>query len=116
MNCTATTKAGTPCMAAAQLGKAFCFLHDPANAETVAAARKRGGAARRDQLRGHEVPNLEHADDVRGYINRVLADTEKGLINPNAAKSIAGLCRVQLEAIREAEMRAEIEQQRGYGR
>ncbi len=102
MRCTATAKSGRPCTAAAVVGGTYCFTHDPALAEVRDAARKKGGAARRDQLRGREVPCLKSAADIRTYLNRVLADTAAGLINPNAARAIANLCKVQLVAVSDA--------------
>ena len=109
MNCKATTNNGKPCMAPAQHGKAYCFQHDPTLTEERDAARKRGGAARRVQLRGSKVPNLEKAADVQQYLCRVLHDTERLLIPPNTARAIAHLCKVQLDTIHEVELRAESE-------
>lgn len=112
MNCKATTKDGRPCTAAAQRDSGYCFLHDPAKAEARDAARKKGGAARRDQLRGGEVPNLQQAEDVRQYLCRVLHETERLLIPAATAKSIAILCKTQLETISAANMKAEMERHR----
>lgn len=109
MNCTALTKNGTPCKAAAQRGKPFCFLHDSTIAEAVAAARRKGGQARRDQLAGKSMPCLTTADEVRGYLNKVMGDTERMLISPGAARAIATLARVQLQAISDAETRENME-------
>lgn len=104
MRCKALTKLGLPCTAPAQHASGFCFSHDPALADVRDAARKRGGAARRDQLRGAKIPTLMAATDVREYLCRVLRDTEAQLIPPNTARAIAALCKIQLEAVREAEM------------
>lgn len=109
MNCTALTKNGIPCKAAAQRGKEVCFLHDSTLAEAIAAARRKGGQARRDQLAGKSIPCLSTADDVRGYLNRVMGDTERMLLSPGAARAIATLARVQLVAISDAETRENME-------
>lgn len=112
MNCTALTKNGAPCKAAAQRGKPFCFLHDSTIAEAVAAARRKGGQARRDQLAGKAIPCLTTADEVRAYLNRVMGDTERMLLTPGAARAIATLARVQLVAISDAETRENMERYR----
>ena len=104
MNCKATTKAGIPCTAASHHDSDYCWLHDPAIAEQRNEARARGGAVRRDQLRGRDVPQLVDAADVRSYLNRTLGDTAAGLVSPAAARAIAHLCKVQLEAVREVEL------------
>lgn len=112
MNCQAMTKNGKPCPARVHHDSGYCWMHDPAIETERNAARKKGGAARRGQLRGREIPQLQHAEDVRGYLNRVLADTEKQLIPPNTARAIANLCRVQLDTISAAELEADRERQR----
>lgn len=112
MRCQATKLDGKPCMAPAQHASGLCYTHDPALTEARNEARKRGGAARRDQLRGGEVPNLQQAEDVRQYLCRVLHETERLLIPAATAKSIAILCKTQLETISAANMKAEMERQR----
>ena len=112
MRCQAHTKDGRPCGAPAQHNSGYCYMHDPAKVEARDAARKKGGAARRDQLRGGVVPNLQQAADVRQYLCRVLHDTERLLIPAATAKAIAILCKTQLETIQAADLHSEIEMQR----
>ena len=106
MRCQSHTKDGRPCGAPAQHNSGYCYTHDPALAEPRDAARKRGGAARRDQLRGVKMPCLKSAEDVRGYLDRVMADTARQLIPAGAARAIANLARVQLEVIADIETQA----------
>ncbi len=100
-------------MAPARHASGLCYTHDPAIAEQRNEARKRGGAARRDQLRGGEVPNLQQAADVRQYLCKVLHDTKRLLIPAATAKSIAVLCKAQLEAIAATNMKADSERRAG---
>jgi hypothetical protein len=107
MNCIAMTKSGQPCRAAAQHGKDFCFLHDPTNGESVAAARRKGGRARRDQLAGVSVGALRTADEVASYLASTIKAVEQKMMRPAMGRAIAKLCRTQLGAIAAADFRAQ---------
>jgi len=109
MNCTATTKRGTPCAAPALAGSDFCFTHDPARAQDRAAARKRGGYNRRtpkatpdDGARIH----LRTVAHVQATLERALADT---WAQENSANRTGGIVRIALAALRALEV-GELEQ------
>lgn len=107
MTCSAMTKNGQPCRAAAQHGKAFCFLHDPANVEGVEAARRKGGQRRKAQLAGLTVGELRTAPEVVAYLERVIQAASTKQMRPAMAKGIARLCKAQLGAIAAADFRAQ---------
>lgn len=67
--CKATRKDGTPCQGWAVEGSEFCFWHDPASAGKRAAARKKGGLARRK-------PGPTLAEKHRDLAFRTLGDIE----------------------------------------
>lgn len=98
--CTALNADGSPCQAYAQAGKAFCFQHDPEQAEAAAEARKRGGETRAAQLSGAVVEKLDSPEAVREYLARVCRDVEAGLIEPKRGTAISNLARVQLQALK----------------
>lgn len=105
--CKAMSADGRPCRAPAQKGKAYCFQHDPEQAQAAEDARRKGGEARAAQLSGAIVPSLTTAEGVRDYIAQAARDTAAGLMDARRARAIAGLCRVQLVAIEHAEREAD---------
>ena len=103
MKCKAAKADGSPCGAYAQAGGEYCFQHDPAQAEAAVDSRRKGGEARAAQLSGAVVPTLTTAVGVRDYLARLARDTEAGLVDHRRTRAIAGLCRIQLAAIEQAE-------------
>ncbi len=65
--CTARTGDGRPCRATPQGDRPFCRLHDPAQAEAVAAARRLGGAHRRRRRATDELEPFRGLRDVAAF-------------------------------------------------
>ena len=64
--CTVRRTDGQPCRTAPQLGSDYCWMHDPANAEAVAEARKLGGHRRKREIAVRGAYDMENVNSVEG--------------------------------------------------
>ena len=66
--CQAARANGEPCQAAPQADSRFCWMHDPANAEAAAEARRLGGVRRKREGTGagaYEIDGLTSVPQLR---------------------------------------------------
>ncbi len=69
---------GRPCRATRLRDGDFCVFHDPAHADTLAEARRRGGRHRRHEqtlATTHNFRGLRDAEAVRGLLEVAASDT-----------------------------------------
>ena len=91
--CVATTKQGTPCKGPAQRGRAYCLSHDPARADQLAAARRKGGegkAAKKRAMRDLADRALT-PEEFAGLIGAVALAVFAGGKSPAIGNAIANL-------------------------
>ena len=94
--CTATNRTGQPCGSWASGASGYCFLHDPARAGDVAAARRKGGAARHGRTVGPVVPS-EHVTlatmaDVLALLGRCVNDALLLENSLNRVRALTAVC------------------------
>jgi hypothetical protein len=85
-NCKATNKAtGKRCNAKPKAGAAYCFMHDPKQAQQRAQARRKGGEATRTPhgadpaIIPNEINNLDQAKQILVYCLLELAEMPNSL-------------------------------------
>ena len=102
--CKASTKAGTPCRAAATAG-GFCFFHaNPNKASELGriGGRKNGrGAA---AVATDPLPRLNTAMAVRDTVARFIDEVYSGKLDPRIASGLAPLLNLQLRIIDTADL------------
>lgn len=79
LTCQGVNKRGKPCRAGVSKGKQWCYLHDPANAQAAADARRKGGKNRNKPAPAPPIdlstPELQRLA-IEQAINRVRAGDE----------------------------------------
>ena len=78
LGCTASLSDGRPCRATRLREAPYCVFHDPARAETLAEARRRGGRHRRREqssTTNHEFRSLRDAEAIRHFLDVAASDT-----------------------------------------
>jgi len=76
--CKATRDDGQPCRAWARAGSDYCGVHDPANADAMAEARRLGGLRRRKELAvqgAYEVEGIASVADLQRVVLVGILDT-----------------------------------------
>ena len=86
--CAATTQRGTPCGAFVPAGRPLCRVHDPAAAESVHAARQRGGA-RASKLRALQGRRrkLARPGALVDFVSTLIHDTLEGRVEVDVART-----------------------------
>jgi hypothetical protein len=94
--CTATKADGTPCQAWACEGSAYCFWHDPDQAQARREARARGGAARHGRhigtAGGGDPVALADVGDVLPILERAINDLLQLENSVARARALGYLC------------------------
>jgi hypothetical protein len=105
--CAATRGDGQPCRARALPGSAFCFNHDPGQAEARARARQKGGRNRAKivRLRGLIPPRLLPVFDT---LEGALAEVHDGTLEPAKANAMANLARAMTAVLTAGELEARV--------
>jgi hypothetical protein len=103
--CTATTKAGASCRSFPLPNRAYCVMHDPAMAETVRAARMRGGeaAAKLRLLQGRRL-RLEHQGRLARFLSDLAEDTLAGSVSPDVCRAVVSACSALCQVVETAEL------------
>lgn len=86
--CSATTKAGTPCRGRAQPGSDYCLAHDPERQAELAESRRQGGLAKSAANRARK-QLLEAGDVTAPEMQALLGLVAKRLVNGRMAPSVA---------------------------
>jgi hypothetical protein len=90
--CTATTKKGNPCKAAALPDKTACAFHDPDGAAARRDGRSRGGRtrSRRTAVLPPGSPDLPTATaaDLCALLGRTINEVRKGVIDVKIANAV----------------------------
>src|SRR5215471_161806 len=95
--CSALTKSGKPCRAAATDG-GLCFFH--ANPKKAAELGRIGGKKNGRVMAGSTpLPDLDSVSAVRDAVKRLIADVYSGKLHPRTAAGIAPLLQLQMRAI-----------------
>ena len=95
--CSALTKSGNPCRAAATEG-GLCFFH--ANPKKAAELGRIGGKKNGRVMSGATpLPNLDSVSAVCEAVKRLIADVYTGKLHPRTAAGIAPLLQLQMRAI-----------------
>ena len=89
-HCQATRRDGPPCTAPVQPGRAYCFAHDPEQAEARQAAREKGGRGKAAAARAEKlVPAV-----LRPVLDTLLAavgEVKAGAITTQQAGALSSL-------------------------
>ncbi len=107
--CTAVSKAGNPCHAAAVPGDSRCAWHSEAWAEQRREWSKRGGEQRSHRARARKALGGSH--DLRSVQERLvkaLERVEEGTLEPARAQAMASLGRTLVAVIQAAELESRI--------
>ena len=96
--CSAVTKRGTPCRAAATDG-GLCYFH--ANPQKASELGRIGGRSKHRFAaeNADPLPTLTNAIEVRDLVARLIADLYAGKLHPRIAAGLAPLMNLQLRAI-----------------
>ncbi len=107
MQCSQTKPDGERCRGTA-LASGLCFAHDPAHAEKLAAARKRGGVTR---SRPAAVLPATTADvrpktvsDVVALLGETISQIRRGELDPKIGNAVGFLAATLLRAVESAEL------------
>ena len=105
--CTGTRKDGTACTAVVLVDGSHCFAHAPGNQQGRDEARRKGGRSRSNQAR---LARLMPAQLVSVYqqLDRALADTLAGELDPRTATAAATLGRALVSVLQAGEMEARL--------
>lgn len=112
--CAAVKRDGSPCGSWAVTGSAFCIVHDPARAATMAEARRRGGRARHGRRIGgmgdvaHETVALTGPGDVLRVIEaevNMLLSLERSI---SRARAVGALLSVFVQTWESSELERRI--------
>lgn len=113
--CTATTRAGKPCVQYAMPGRGVCFLHTGDNAVRLG---EKGGRRRAifdpDKLLHFEAPKT--VDECLAILGQIAAETHRGELDPRVASTVSGVLNTLLSAIEIKEqgaLLAELERRTG---
>src|SRR6266478_6639932 len=99
LKCSARTKLGNDCRAAAVMGTQFCALHgDPARAAELG---RMGGQKNRHYVDADEVrfPPPSTPEDIKNMLSQVMVDVHTGKLHPRIASTLAYLSGPLLKAI-----------------
>jgi len=113
--CSALTKRGTPCRAAATDG-GLCYFH--ANPSKAAELGRIGGRSKRYSIGENPNPlvTLDSAVAVRDTVSRLIADVYEGKLHPRIAAGLAPLMNLQLRAIEATELEQRVAKlEEGFG-
>jgi len=95
--CSAQTKSGKPCRAAATDG-GLCFFH--ANPRKAAELGRIGGKKNGRPMAGSSpLPTLDKVTAVRDAVKQMISDVYSGKLHPRTAADLAPLLQLQLRAI-----------------
>jgi len=95
--CSALTKSGKPCRAAATDG-GLCFFH--ANPKKPSELGRIGGQKNGRIMAGSTpLPDLDSVSAVRDAVKRLISDVYTGKLHPRTAAGIAPLLQLQMRAI-----------------
>jgi hypothetical protein len=107
--CTATTRAGKPCVQFAMAGRGVCFLHTGDNAQRLGA---KGGMRRAifnpDKLLHFEAPKT--VDEVLSILGQVSVEIHRGDIDPRVAATLTTTLTALLNGIEVKEQGALLEE------
>jgi hypothetical protein len=93
--CKAQRADGQPCRAAPLVGSEFCSVHDPANAEAIAEARRLGGMRRKREVTvagAYDFPGLTSVPEIRRLLDIAAVDVlglENGVARIRAMIALA---------------------------
>lgn len=124
--CEGKTKRGAACVQRAEVGSAYCLLHDPARAEErLALCRERGAAGKRArderaQLRAQEIRQavqervvLDTTERIRQVLEVEIGNVRSSHVDSDKrANAVARLCSVALASLKAAELEQEVERLR----
>lgn len=93
--CKATRTDGEPCRAPAQVGRDYCFFHDPEQIEDRITASRKGGLVRRG--RRVELPRAEslEPEEAREVLAGVIEATITGALDPGTARTVGYLLQIE---------------------
>ena len=95
--CSALTKSGKPCRAAATEG-GLCFFH--ANPKKASELGRIGGKKNGRPMTGSSpLPTLDTVTAVRDAVKQLISDVYAGKLHPRTAAGLAPLLQLQLRAI-----------------
>ena len=105
---------GERCRAAAMHGSAYCFFHDPEQADKRRGAQQAGGRERcRPMLiaspAGEEAP-LERVQDVAELLSDTIHQVRRGDLEPRVANAVGYLAGTLLKALQAGELEERVEQ------
>jgi hypothetical protein len=106
--CKATKQDGSACNGAPYKGGAYCWFHDPAEAEKRANGRRLGGSAKSNRTRARKqlASTAMTPAELEGVIGLTITQVLSGAKPPGIGQAVAALARAAI-TIREA---SEIEQ------
>lgn len=110
-SCTATTRDGRPCGAAALAGGSYCFTHDPARSAERQEARRLGGRNRRTAkviVEDDGTARLRTVGDVQAALERALGDTWAQENSGARTQAIVRVCMAGLKALEVGELEARL--------
>ena len=100
--CSAQTKSGKPCRAAATDG-GLCFFH--ANPKKASELGRIGGQKNGRIMAGSTpLPDLDSVSAVRDAVKRLISDVYTGKLHPRTAAGIAPLLQLQMRAIEKTDL------------
>ena len=107
--CSARTKLGNECRAAAVMGTEFCALHgDP---ERAAALGRMGGRRNRHYVDTEPI-NISPPstpEDVKNVLGQAMADVRAKKLEPRTATALTYMARVLLEAFETTDLQKRLE-------
>jgi hypothetical protein len=105
--CQFISKIGSRCHADPQVGKDWCFFHDPEQKKKQAEARKQGGEARSRQIEPElklppdlPVVSLETAGNIFDLMEQTVHHLQCGKMDIRAARALAYLSSLLLRALK----------------
>jgi len=107
--CAQTRANGERCGGFAVIGSAYCFAHDPAQAEKRDDARRRGGEAGRIEPLGESSISLRSLGDVLGLVELTINDVRAGRVDVKVANAVGYLANVAMKAIEGSDLEARLE-------
>jgi len=106
--CSARTKLGNECRAAAVMGTQFCALHG--NPERAAELGRMGGLKNRHYIETEPV-NItlpSTAEDVKNVMGQAMVDVRAKKLDPRIAMALTSMSRVLLEAFQTADLQKRV--------
>lgn len=108
--CKAFTKEGKACQAQAQIGREYCFIHDPEKVEEVKTAQSRGGTSIKTidpnqyrPWRGSRgdvtVLRSPRPQDVVNLLADTIDEVKTGQIDPRVANAVGYLAGILVKAL-----------------